>query len=112
MTVTVADIRAKFPAFASTDAGTVTAAIEEAERSTNRAHFGGRADDAVKYLAAHILHQDAGGAGAAAGPMTSETKGPISRSFAVSSTSSDPRASTAYGRRYLELLQTTFAGRV
>lgn len=55
MTVTVEQIKAEFPEFVNTDSGLIGYRIADAERLCAGTAFGERADDAVKYLACHLI---------------------------------------------------------
>lgn len=113
MSVTASQLKARLTEFASTLDATVTSAIDEAERRTNRDAWAGKADDAVLYLAGHILKVWALQSGTPAGAVMSESVGPISRTYATSPvTSRENLATTAWGRMYLELRQTLFVPRV
>lgn len=64
------------------------------------------------YLAAHLgSGVDKGAAGAAGGPVTSESMGGLSRSYSVGSvaSSADATGSTAYGRLYEALVNNSLA---
>lgn len=55
MTVTVDQIKAEFPEFAATDSGLIGFCLADAERLVDPGSFGTRTDDAVKYLACHLV---------------------------------------------------------
>lgn len=114
----------RFAAFADVDEGNITAAIARAENRTNRSAWASTADDGVDLLTAHMLTMDAraasstpatsGGAGAR-GPMTSESVGPLSRSFAAPASvawTDAWLAQTGWGAEYLSLRSLVFACRV
>lgn len=64
------------------------------------------------YLAAHMgSGVDKGAAGAAGGPVTSESMGGLSRSYSVGSvaSSADQTGSTAYGRMFEALVKNSLA---
>jgi hypothetical protein len=64
------------------------------------------------YLAAHMGSSiGKGAAGAAGGPVTSESMGGLSRSYSTGSvaSSADSTGSTDYGRRYEALVNTSLA---
>lgn len=64
------------------------------------------------YLAAHMASPiGKGAAGAAGGPVTSESMGGLSRSYSVGSVASsvDSTGSTDYGRRYEALVKNSLA---
>jgi hypothetical protein len=110
MAVTLATLRARTGEFSATSDAAVQAAIDEAERSTNRTAYGAKADDAVIYLAAHLLTLDA---------MTSPPPGAVaSQSIGGASVSyvaprvpiAGDRGATKWGRRRAAL--SAFASRV
>lgn len=106
MAVSVSDIKA-LPSgeFASLTDGAIQPFIDEAVREINASVFGTRYDDAVKYLAAHLLASVRDGSKSASGAVISETAGPISRSYAapMATASTDELSSTTYGRRYADI---------
>jgi len=55
MTVTVDQIKAEFPEFVNTDAGLIGFCIDDAMRLVDQSAFGVRYDDAIKYLACHLV---------------------------------------------------------
>lgn len=67
--------------------------------------WGSIADLGVAYLAAHLLTVSARGGSGAAGPVTSESVGSVSRSFGSSSSQAGSGSldSTSYGREHLRL---------
>ena len=112
MTLAWTDIR-DLPSgeFASLSESSISPSILEAEREVNESAFGDRYDDALKYLAAHLLAAMRQGSQGASGAVVSETVGPISRSYgAAAITSSDALESTSYGRRYVEIRRQCAGG--
>lgn len=69
--------------------------------------WGEYADDGRAYLAAH-LGTIANGGGSGSGAVTSETIGPLSRSYATPSDDGD-LATTKYGRFYMTLMRMAIA---
>lgn len=55
MSVTVDQIQTEFPEFAQTDPALVGFRLAEAERLVDRDAYGALTDDAVKYLACHLI---------------------------------------------------------
>lgn len=53
--VTVDQIKAEFPEFASTDSAVLAAKLADAKRLVSQSQLGGHYDDAVKYLACHLV---------------------------------------------------------
>lgn len=112
MTLAWTDIR-DLPSgeFSSLSESAISPFMLESEREVNESVFGDRYDDALKYLAAHLLAVGRKGSEGASGAVVSETVGPISRSYgAAAITSSDALDSTAYGRRYAEIRRQCAGG--
>jgi hypothetical protein len=110
MSVTASDIR-DLPSgeFSSLTDAVINRFLAEAGREVNASVWGDRYDDGILYLTAHLLAFAKKGATGAAGPVTSETAGPLSISYGGAATASDAAlASTSYGRRYLEIAHTLF----
>jgi Protein of unknown function (DUF4054) len=55
MPVTVVQIQTEFPEFANTDSGLIGYRIADAQRLVDADVYGLLADDAVKYLACHLI---------------------------------------------------------
>lgn len=55
MTVTADQIKAEFPEFVHTDAALIGYCIDSAMRLVDQSAYGVRYDDAVKYLACHLV---------------------------------------------------------
>jgi len=55
MTVTVDQIKGEFPEFVNTDSALIGYRIDDAMRLVDPTSFGTMYDDAVKYLACHLL---------------------------------------------------------
>ncbi len=115
MTVDAAAVKARCPDPVIQALGdpAVIALIAEVERRTNRTQWGIKADDGVIFLTAHmILMNDKaakGQAGSMKGPLTSETVGPLSRSYAAPQAipfSQQWYALTTWGAMYWNLLST------
>lgn len=96
-----------------------------AEQMATEAVWGNVYDQAVAYLAAHLLTSwspaagsgSGSAAGSAAGPVTSESAGDVSRSYGNSTSgvtglglSDALLATTSHGRNYLGLRRTRAAG--
>lgn len=115
MTVTASDVRAIATEFAAVLDAVIDPYIAMAERRTFREAWGVKADDGVIFLVAHFLKLSEAQSALSAGPVTSETVGPLSRSYATvgGGTSSDNvLSSTVWGREYIALRQLVFAARV
>jgi len=82
-------------------------AVQMAEQRIGQ-HFGGKREQAVAYLAAHILTVGEIG-GAAAGPVTSEREGDLARSYGVSA-GGGGLETTAYGREFQAIRQECILG--
>ena len=111
MALTAAEFVARFPEFGTVDAAVISRWIDEAGRSHNSAQWGGKSDDGLAYLTAHLIvtfGPDACGEGAA-GPVSSEREGQIAVGYAVGQIfKNSEMGSTKYGRRYIQLRKTIF----
>jgi hypothetical protein len=111
-----ADFAARFGSEFSTVAqGTVEAAIADASRQVDQSWLVEDYAPAILLLAAHILITDGaltGGASNAHGPITSESRGDASYSYAQSSTDSGWLASSPYGARFARLQRVNVGGPV
>ena len=61
MAVTVEQIRAEFPEFVRTNEGLISAKLADARAMLNETAFGETHDQAVKYMAAHLVALSPGG---------------------------------------------------
>lgn len=87
--------------------------IDMAERRVNAAAFGDRHDDAVLFLAAHLLTLYKQQGSTAASARSSVKVGELSETFAVAPAEvSGSLVATSWGREYIELQAITFASRV
>ena len=113
MTVTAADLKARFEAFSSLADDRITPRITNAERRVDES-WGDDRDEATMLLAAHYLVvEDAVNDGAFTlqnRPVTSEKLGDAQVNYAIAGGGSDPLNDTPYGRRYLELMELNFRG--
>lgn len=91
-----------------------SSALALCESRINRKNWGAVRDQAVAYLAAHLLKMQtrAGSAIGAGGQITSATEGGLSLSFGSNTGSmSDPSlGSTSYGQEFLRLKRETIPG--
>ena len=99
------------------DTADVQPSIDQAERRTNRIQWGVKADDGVTYLVCHMLtikKQIAKAGAQAKGALTSQTVGPVSRSFSVAAPPFTDQwfASTEYGKAFVELRSTIVPDRI
>lgn len=116
MTVTPASIKVHAPELSAIADDTVQLAIDRALRRTNVTAWAGKADDGVTLLVCHMLTlgvRIAASGAQARGALTSQTVGPLSRSFAAPPVTMTDAwlASTQYGQEYAELRSTVFACR-
>lgn len=114
MAVVPLDVKTAAPEFAALDDAVVQAEIDRAERRTNRAAWGVKADDSVTYLAAHLLTVQQASGKLAPGPVSSLRVGDVAKTYAVPTALSGADAtlaSTKWGRQYLDLRGTVFADR-
>jgi hypothetical protein len=103
MSIAWADVTAIAPELTSTAVATATQTIILAmvnERMVDGDAWGDYADDGRRYLAAHMA--TVSGAGAGAGAVTSESIGPLSRSYAAVD---GDLGTTKYGVFYRTLLR-------
>lgn len=116
------------PEFSSVDEDRVAAFIALAVLRVSSTQWGVKADMGVTALACHLLSKAlaseaagaAGGGGGVAGPVTSETVGDVSATYAdatsAAAASNGGRnadlMSTSYGREYLSLRSEIFSERV
>lgn len=97
--------------FASLSEAAIAPYIAEASREVAESVYGDRYDDAVKYLAAHLIAVLTAGSRGTAGPVVSESAGPVSRSYAAPATIvSEHFAATVYGRRFLDIRRQVAGG--
>ena len=118
MAVTVADIKARFPEFGATDSATVQRWLDEAGRYHNAECWGGKSDDGLAWLTAHLLKAFGGQCGPAAfgpGPVTGLREGQGSASWSPLTVpkifAKDDLGTTVYGRHYLSIQATVFCCR-
>lgn len=91
--------------FATVDQSAIERVLSEATREVSRSAYGDRYDDAVLYLAAHLLAAQRKGSTGASGPVTMESAGPVSRQYASVGLqgSDDALLATFYGRRFRDI---------
>lgn len=105
MSIAWSDVEAIAPELSSVAAASQTAILAIVNRQISDTQWGALADDGRRFLAAHYgtlnLSENGGSA-----MVTSETLGPMSRTYAVSSSSSTSGTSTTgWGREYERLLK-------
>lgn len=91
----------------------ITGLISMAEAETSQTAYGAFRAKAVALLALHWLALSARGKGAAAGPITSEAEGDLSRSYAAPAATpggADSLASTSWGQELQRLRRGCFLG--
>lgn len=100
----VSDFRTRFPEFASLIAYPDTQLqmiFDEATSCMNQSFWGGKYEQARRYLVAHLLTYNEGGRGMGA---TTVTAGPASVSFAaIANLAMQDLNATSYGQRYKKL---------
>lgn len=101
---TVDEFVTMFPEFGSIDEEVIAAAIVAANRSVDNSWTEGDFKNAILFLTAHNLQVAIDGIGGGGGEISSESLGQISVSYSKTSQQQDVFSSTAYGSRYLELL--------
>lgn len=88
MTVTVEQIRTEFPEFVNTDSGLLAGKIADAQNMLNVGAFGTHYDQAVKYMACHLIALSPSG------------------EFARLDANDEPDgARTTYERQYMQILR-------
>jgi len=96
------DFKARFPLLSGKGDELIALALAEASNSVNTLCFGTRAEEAIRYLAAHLLEITTN-SGLATG-LASVTAGNASISFGSSSSEKDGLDKTLYGRQYKRLM--------
>jgi hypothetical protein len=110
----LAGFRDRFPEFSAISDARVELFLDDAALQINIGAWGLKADLGIYWLTAHMLALDtaAGTTGGTYGPVTSESVGQVSRSYAsggsYSGTSSEYGA-TKYGVNYYRLWRTIIA---
>jgi hypothetical protein len=113
MNVTAEQVKAIATEFESVDDEVVELLILQAENRMNAAVWGSKFQDGQIYLTAHLLflyvHQSGTGNN---GAVTSETVGPLSRSFSIGEWDKEGTlGSTSWGREYVTLRKSLFPAR-
>jgi len=119
MTVTVSDIKNRFPEFGSISAVDITRWIDEGLRQHNVECWGEKSDDGLAYMVAHFLATfgpgTCGANGAGPGVLTGSSEGQVSASWSPMTIpkifTKDDFGTTKYGRRYLTLRASIFCCR-
>ena len=112
--ITWADVVLIAPELADVPVGVQTALLADVAEQLESSQWGNdaRYDMASKYLVAHLATLYLQGSGGAAGPVTSESVGSVSRSYASPSFAVDRYASTAFGREFARLRSQFVIGRM
>jgi hypothetical protein len=105
------DVTAIAPELSTSSAATQTDILETVDLLIDDAVWGEFADKGRAYLAAHLgtIAGGSGGGGGGAGPVTEETIGPLSRSYATPEGVDGSLGSTKYGLFYKTLLRLAVA---
>lgn len=108
MSITWADVSTFAPEVASVPSARQTQILAMVDRQVNATAWGDAAVDGALHLAAHYGVMSLRGSSSAAGPVVSESVGPVSRSFAAPSSGGggDGLEATSYGREYMRLSRT------
>lgn len=104
MSVSVGEVKQTFPEFSAYTNPQIQFWLDLATSQVNPNVFAEKTDSAVRVLTAHYL--DLAGRGGAAGPVTSERVGGLSRSYGTVSAEASELASTSYGSIFLSILRT------
>jgi hypothetical protein len=106
VSITWADVVAyPAPELSTLATASQTAILAIVDRQIDVDAWGEFADDGRRLLAAHLGTLTRSGAGGAAGPVTSETLGAMSRSYASMTTDAGLLGTTKYGAEYLRLMR-------
>lgn len=93
------------PELSTVAAGSQTAYLAIAGRAVDPEVWGESTDDGVRYMAAHLATLGNGSGAGGAGAVTSETLGPMSRTYASTVAGVEGAlATTRYGVMFLNLL--------
>lgn len=103
MSIVWADVTAIAAAVSTLPVATQTVILAIVDRQIDDTEWLDLADDGRRYLAAHLATVYSQGAGA--GAVTSETLGPMSRSYGLPPGVTGELATTPYGVFYLHLLK-------
>jgi hypothetical protein len=113
MTVSWTDIR-DLPSgeFSTVAQSAIERVLAEAAREVSASAYGDRYDDAVLYLTAHLLAGQKKGSAGAAGPVTMEIAGPVTRQYSQMALQGGDEAllSTSYGRRFRDIRHQCVSG--
>ncbi len=105
MAITWADVLLIASELSTTATATQNAILEDVDREVDDGAWGEFANKGKKYLAAHLATITAQSGAGGAGPITSETLGPMSRSYASAADTGNSLTSTRYGMEYLRILR-------
>jgi hypothetical protein len=113
MAVTWTDVVALAPSLVDVPVEAQTLILAQVARQVGPVKWGAWVDDGRLYLAAHLgamylsADEAGGGGGSVVGPVQSETVGPVSRTFAILSSSAGSSSAafdaTAWGQEYKRL---------
>ena len=107
MAVVVADVTNRAKEFASLTSAEIERASDDAELQINATAWGTKANLATIYLAAHFLSAWNPDLAIAAGAVSSETVGEVSRTYAVGSApAAGDYGSSRWGVEYKRLMRT------
>lgn len=108
MATTYTDVQALASEFEALAPTRINPFIDRAKRRCDASYFGALYDDAVLYLAAHLLAQAERGSAGAAGPVTSKTAGSLSIAYASPAASGVPPeyAGTQWGVEFYRLVRS------
>lgn len=113
MSLTPADIKARFPEFSTIDTATIQRWLDECGRQHNVTQWDIKSDDALAWFVAHFLAAFEGnGDGTTTelgpGPLTGATEDRVSASWSPLTIpkifAKNDLGTTKYGRRYLSML--------
>lgn len=116
MSVIVSDVKTMATELASVSDSTVELWLNAAVSRVNRTAFGDNADNATKYLAAHLTTlatKANSGASSGTGSIRQRKVGDVSTTFAVGTADAQDATlmSTIWGQMYMDLRRLVFADR-
>ena len=108
------DVVSHAPELSTTDVDAQDDILDHVNTALVVAKFGGESSGRLKlariYLAAHLASVSGQGGVGVAGPVTSETAGGLSRTYAVlSATAQQELQGSTYGQLFLDLVRTSSA---
>jgi len=107
--ITWDDVLLVAPALSTLSVAQQNLFLSMAETTLNATELGDKYDMACTYFCAHMGTVTKNGANGPGGPISAESTGRVSRSYAVPATSDDFWSTTMYGRTYQMILNSLLA---